>query len=312
MTTLNRICMKRLMNDIRMLDKDPFDCIDYYVDQDNMLQWHFLLHSDEKNKFDAYTGGEYIGKILHHPEYPFKPPDFMMLTPNGRFVENKKICLSNTGYHSNEWSAMWNIKSILVGFLSIFLDDDENGISHIHRPESERICLAKQSIDYNKKHHKELYENLLQQRVRRLETLKKLEEKKKKKEIKKLKKNKEKESSGEIDESSPIDIIDGENVGENVSENVQEDIKEDIKEVVKEVVKEDDVVNVKENTKEDKKSKKSKKATDKHTHKKKSKKNLNFDNENTNIKKLKKKKISKKSLKRFEQIMAENKKIMGL
>ena len=150
MTTLNRICMKRLMNDIRMLDKDPFDCIDYYVDQDNMLQWHFLLHSDEKNKFDAYTGGEYIGKILHHPEYPFKPPDFMMLTPNGRFVENKKICLSNTGYHSNEWSAMWNIKSILVGFLSIFLDDDENGISHIHRPESERICLAKQSIDYNK------------------------------------------------------------------------------------------------------------------------------------------------------------------
>jgi ubiquitin-conjugating enzyme E2 J2 len=147
MSTLTKICKKRLFGDLKLLKKDPMEYIEALPDEENLLIWYFLVKGPE---FSDFNNGYYIGKIIHNPEYPFKPPDFMMLTPNGRFMEERKICLSNSSYHSNEWSAMWNIKSILTGFLSIMLSDGDNGISHIHESKQKRQILAKQSIEYNK------------------------------------------------------------------------------------------------------------------------------------------------------------------
>ena len=40
--------------------------------------------------------------------------------------------------------------------ISIMLDDNENGISHIHRSKVERQMLAKESVEYNKKRHADI------------------------------------------------------------------------------------------------------------------------------------------------------------
>lgn len=154
MANIGRICKKRLLGDVRMLKKDPHQYFEAIPDEENILIWYFLLRTP--SEFTEYRGGHYIGKIIHNPEYPFKPPDFMMLTPSGRFLTDKKICLSNSSYHSNEWSAMWNIKSILTGFLSIMLDDQEHGISHIKRSTEERQFWAKESIKFNKENYPEI------------------------------------------------------------------------------------------------------------------------------------------------------------
>lgn len=153
MSTIEGLCKKRLCGDIKLLKKDPHKYIDVSPDEKDLLTWYFLVKGPE---FSDFNGGYYIGKIMHNPEYPFKSPDFMMLTPNGRFDINKKICLSNSSYHSSEWSAMWTIHAILTGFLSIMLDDKENGISHIHQTKSEREIAAKNSIEYNKRYHPEI------------------------------------------------------------------------------------------------------------------------------------------------------------
>ena len=153
MNGISGLTLKRLKGDYKLLKKDPHEFFEAYPDENNILVWYFIVKGPD---FSDFKGGYYLGKIMHQPEYPLKPPDFMILTPNGRFVENKKICLSNSGYHSNEWSAMWNIKAILTGFLSIMLDDVDNGISHIHRSKEERQVLADQSVKYNKEHHPEL------------------------------------------------------------------------------------------------------------------------------------------------------------
>lgn len=153
MASLTRICKKRLIGDLKMIKKDPIEGIDALPDEKDILTWYFLLKGPEDSH---YKGGWYLGKIMHSPEYPFKPPDFMMLTPNGRFLTDRKICLSNTGYHSNEWSAMWNIKSIVLGFLSIMLDDREHGISHIKASAEERKTLAEQSVGFNKQFYKNI------------------------------------------------------------------------------------------------------------------------------------------------------------
>ena len=144
------ICRKRLIGEIRLLKKDPHKYIDVAPDENDILTWYFLIKGPE---FSDFAGGYYIGKIMHNPEYPLKPPDFMMLTPSGRFMINQKICLSNTGYHSEEWSAMWNIHAILTGLLSIMLDDKEHGIAHIFNSQDERKVYAMTSMEYNKKNH---------------------------------------------------------------------------------------------------------------------------------------------------------------
>ncbi len=150
MPQLSSICTKRLMGDVKMLMKDPLEYIEAVPDEKDMLTWYFLIKGPE---FSDYKGGYYIGKIMHDPDYPFKPPNFMMLTPSGRFIPDNKICLSNSGYHKDEWSAMWNIKTILTGFLSIMLDDIEHGISHIRDSKKNRAQMANDSIEYNRSNY---------------------------------------------------------------------------------------------------------------------------------------------------------------
>ncbi len=154
MVVINRICKKRIIGDIKLLKKEPLDFADAVPDETNMLVWYFLLKGPDDS---YYEGGHYIGKILFPENYPFSPPDFMMLTPSGRFMVNQKICLSNSGYHANEWTPEWNIRSILLGFLSIMLDDTEHGISHIYEPISDRIKHAANSIKYNNENYNKLF-----------------------------------------------------------------------------------------------------------------------------------------------------------
>lgn len=42
-----------------------------------------------------FEGGLYHFRILLPAEYPFRPPSLMMLTPNGRFELNTKVCSDN-------------------------------------------------------------------------------------------------------------------------------------------------------------------------------------------------------------------------
>jgi ubiquitin-conjugating enzyme E2 J2 len=151
--TVSRITQKRLIGELKLLKKEPLELIDTYPDEKNSLIWYFMVRGVKNSDYD---GGFYIGKILHNPEYPLKPPDFVMLTPNGRFMTEKKICLTNTGYHSENWSAIWNIRLLLIGFLSIMADDSTEGISHIKDTPKNRKKMAINSIEYNKKYY---YEN---------------------------------------------------------------------------------------------------------------------------------------------------------
>lgn len=148
------IQQKRFTNEKTLLAKEPLHYTTAYPDSTNPLIWHCLIIGQ---KGTPYHGGHYIYKVHHSPKYPAEPPDYYFLTPSGRYQINQKICLTNSGYHKDEWSSTWNIKTILISFYSIFLDDKVSGISHIH--DSPQICkdYASKSIDYNKKHHNDIY-----------------------------------------------------------------------------------------------------------------------------------------------------------
>lgn len=145
---------KRFNNEKKLLDNSPLGYITAYPKDDNPLIWYILVVGQ---KGSHYEGGHFIGEIHHSPKYPAEPPDYIMRTPNGRYEIDKKICLSNSGYHKGEWSSTWNIHTILIAFYSIWLDDKEHGISHITRSKEERLKFANESIDFNMKKYKDIY-----------------------------------------------------------------------------------------------------------------------------------------------------------
>jgi len=154
---LSPVCIKRLISEYKKIIDDPIHNCIVYMDEDKMLDWYVLMY----NMDGDYTGGEYILKILMSPKYPFAPPDFMILTPSGRFTHNQKLCFSNSGYHSNEWSPLWNMSTIIIGFMSMFLDKNTNGIGHISDPSHIKIKYAKDSINFNKKYQSNVYNHLI-------------------------------------------------------------------------------------------------------------------------------------------------------
>lgn len=67
------------------------------------------------------TGGYYHGKLIFPKDYPFKPPRIMMMTPNGRFQTNTRLCLSISDFHPDLWNPAWSVATILTGLLSFMV-----------------------------------------------------------------------------------------------------------------------------------------------------------------------------------------------
>lgn len=139
---------KRLASEFNSLIKEPLENIRVTICNDNMDTWYVKIYNLTD---DEYKGGEYILEILMPKDYPFSPPDFRMLTPSGRFDINRKLCFSNSGYHPEDWSPMWNMKTIIMGFLSFFLEKSSTGIGHITTTVEDKKKMAKDSIVFNDK-----------------------------------------------------------------------------------------------------------------------------------------------------------------
>jgi ubiquitin-protein ligase len=138
--------IKRLTNFIKELEKNPSEYYEATHSKEDITIWYVKI----KNLSEEYTDGVYYMKIHFTEKYPFNPPDYYMLTLSGRFEINKKICFSNSGYHSDSWSPLWGINQIIMGIISFFYERNSSGISHINNTTSEqRQYLAKSSIKYN-------------------------------------------------------------------------------------------------------------------------------------------------------------------
>ncbi|TMW66131.1 hypothetical protein Poli38472_003896 [Pythium oligandrum] len=144
-SSVRNTAIKRIQGDVREMMKDPSD--QYYAAplEDNMFDWHFTLRGPPDTEFE---GGIYHGRILLPADYPFKPPNIMLLTPNGRFEVRKKICLSISAHHPEEWQPAWGIRLILEALISFMPTKGEGAIGAIDYPPEERKRLAKLSCDY--------------------------------------------------------------------------------------------------------------------------------------------------------------------
>ncbi|CBQ72853.1 probable UBC6-E2 ubiquitin-conjugating enzyme [Sporisorium reilianum SRZ2] len=136
--------VKRILSEARELSQDQSDLYTAAPLEDNIFEWHFTLRGPANTEF---ADGLYHGRILLPAEYPMRPPNLMLLTPNGRWELNKKICLTFTGFHEEMWQPAWGIRTALLGLQTFMTAKAEAavGIGSLDYPVQARQKLAAES-----------------------------------------------------------------------------------------------------------------------------------------------------------------------
>mmetsp|Transcript_41693 Transcript_41693/g.75719 ORF Transcript_41693/g.75719 Transcript_41693/m.75719 type:complete len:257 (-) Transcript_41693:98-868(-) len=138
----------RLRKELKQIFADPPPHIYVYCDEANMLNWSYLLEGPPDT---PYEGGWYWGRLRFPKDFPFGPPSILMVTPNGRFETNQRLCLSMSDYHPESWQPAWSVAAVLKGLLS-FMCEEAHTAGAISPPPSheERRQLAGASLSWNK------------------------------------------------------------------------------------------------------------------------------------------------------------------
>jgi len=145
MYNMNNPSIKRIMREVKEMNKDINPHYTAKPLEDNLFEWHFTIRGPPDSPFE---NGIYHGRIILPADYPFKPPNIVLLTPNGRFEVNKKICLSMSAYHPEFWQPGWSIRTVLVALIGFMPSKGEGAIGALDYTPEERIVMAKQSLEY--------------------------------------------------------------------------------------------------------------------------------------------------------------------
>ncbi|OEH79710.1 ubiquitin-conjugating enzyme [Cyclospora cayetanensis] len=108
-------------------------------------EWHFTLRGPPDSPFE---GGLYHGRIVLPNNYPFAPPALMLLTRNGRFDVNKKICLSASSHHPELWQPAWGIRTLLDALCAFFPTPAQGALHSIEASEKDRRQMALESVSW--------------------------------------------------------------------------------------------------------------------------------------------------------------------
>jgi len=134
--------VKRILREMRELAEDASPAYHAEAVEEDIFEWHFAILGAEDSEFE---GGIYHGRVLLPPEYPFKPPSFVLLTPSGRFETNTKICLSITQHHPEHWQPSWSVRTALTAVRAFMPSPAEGAVGSLDYTKEERRKLAERS-----------------------------------------------------------------------------------------------------------------------------------------------------------------------
>lgn len=137
--------LKRLTKEYKLIVENPPQYIEARPNEDNILEWHYIITGPPDT---PYYNGQYHGTLTFPSDYPYKPPAIRMITPNGRFKENTRLCLSMSDYHPDLWNPGWSVATILTGLLS-FMTGNESTTGSVQTTDQQKKYYAAKSIQYN-------------------------------------------------------------------------------------------------------------------------------------------------------------------
>ncbi|KII63270.1 Ubiquitin-conjugating enzyme E2 J1 [Thelohanellus kitauei] len=134
--------VKRLLREVKELSVPTSEYYACPLEQ-NIFEWHFTIRGPSQTPFE---NGIYHGRIIFPTDYPIKPPEIIFLTPNGRFQTNKKICLSVSSYHPEQWRPCWGVRTMLLAIIGFLPSPTEGAIGSADISDTEKVRLAQKFI----------------------------------------------------------------------------------------------------------------------------------------------------------------------
>uniref|UniRef100_A0A7S3QXX8 UBC core domain-containing protein n=2 Tax=Dunaliella tertiolecta TaxID=3047 RepID=A0A7S3QXX8_DUNTE len=134
--------VKRILQEIKEVQEDASGDFLAEALETDIFEWHFVIKGPPDTEFE---GGIYHGRILLPAEYPFKPPAFMMLTPQGRFEPGVKLCLSMSSHHPEAWQPSWSVRTAIVALIAFMPTPGQGALGSLDYTKEERKLLAAKS-----------------------------------------------------------------------------------------------------------------------------------------------------------------------
>jgi ubiquitin-conjugating enzyme E2 S len=110
---------RRLMSEIKKMQKAELGGIAVRANGDNLMEWHATIHGPENTPFE---GGEFEVKLEIGDEFPQKPPKGYFLTrifhPNVQF-ETGAICVSTL---SHDWTDTMGLDHLLLTIRCLLIE----------------------------------------------------------------------------------------------------------------------------------------------------------------------------------------------
>ncbi|OAY56107.1 ubiquitin-conjugating enzyme E2 32 [Manihot esculenta] len=139
---LKNPAVKRILQEVKEMQSNPSDDFMSLPLEENIFEWQFAIRGPSDTEFE---GGIYHGRIQLPAEYPFKPPSFMLLTSNGRFETQTKICLSISNHHPEHWQPSWSVRTALVALIAFMPTNPNGALGSLDYKKEERRVLAVKS-----------------------------------------------------------------------------------------------------------------------------------------------------------------------
>ncbi|KAJ0092831.1 ubiquitin-conjugating enzyme E2 32-like [Pistacia vera] len=136
---LKNPAVKRILQEVKEMQSNPSDDFMSLPLEENIFEWQFAIRGPCDTEFE---GGIYHGRIQLPAEYPFKPPSFMLLTTNGRFETQTKICLSISNHHPEHWQPSWSVRTALVALIAFMPTNPNGALGSLDYKKEERRALA--------------------------------------------------------------------------------------------------------------------------------------------------------------------------
>ncbi|WJX96255.1 Ubiquitin-conjugating enzyme E2 32 [Trifolium repens] len=140
--------VKRILQEVKEMQSNPSDDFMSLPLEENIFEWQFAIRGPRETEFE---GGIYHGRIQLPAEYPFKPPSFMLLTPNGRFETQTKICLSISNHHPEHWQPSWSVRTALVALIAFMPTNPGGALGSLDYKKEDRRALAIKSREASPK-----------------------------------------------------------------------------------------------------------------------------------------------------------------
>ncbi|ODQ65635.1 UBC-like protein [Nadsonia fulvescens var. elongata DSM 6958] len=106
----------RLTKEYAKSQRIPPPLIFAIPDESNSLIWHYALTGSPDT---PYESAQYYVTLSFKSNYPYCPPAIRIITSNGRFAVNTRICISVFGFHPGLWQPAWTVDYYSSG-LTVF------------------------------------------------------------------------------------------------------------------------------------------------------------------------------------------------